>query len=381
MKKIIFVPFLQAFGGVERLIVSLCKTLHGECADVTILCFRDTIGFATRIGSPTQIVELKPPRNAILEGWYLNRYLRRKCGNETSKVLVFDLSGAFYMGMFAPSGYTLHLTDPPSLLPTDISKFAPSVSQVSCFSKQGLTSEIVHRFNLRGLKKAHRVVVMTNYVRDETRRLYGVEASVVRPGIEISCIERSNECDLEDDFRFLSICRLEKSKRIDWIVSSLHNLENSVPSLSGQINWSLDIVGTGSQEQDLRRQVAFLGLDSKVTFHGHCSDCQVEELYKKASIFLMPAVQGYGLPALESLSRQVPVILHADSGVSEILGGSPWVSIISANEHNLEKHILIMIQRIIEIKLSKADLPRIPSDIGWSQEIISIWNSANVQKD
>ena len=33
----------------------------------------------------------------------------------------------------------------------------------------------------------------------------------------------------------------------------------------------------------------------------------------------MPAVQGYGIPAIESLQRGIPVLLHRESGVSDIL--------------------------------------------------------------
>lgn len=373
MKKIIFVPFIGAFGGVERLILSLAKHLHENGVSYTLLCFKDTIHLADYADWPVEIVQLNPPRNSIVEGWYLNRYLRLACGDVASSVLVFDLNGAFYAGMFSPSGYTLHLTDPPSLLATDISKNAPSVSEGTFFSIRGLWAEAVHRLNRHGVRKAKQVIVMTHVIKNEIKERYGIDARIVRPGIQVTSEPRNAMFD-EKNFHFLSVSRLEENKRIDWIIKSLHHMECSSPPLSERINWILDVVGSGSKEQDLKLLVDDLGLNGRIVFHGRVSDEKLDLLYEEANIFLMPAVQGYGLPALESLSKGVPVVMHLDSGVSEILDGSSWVSMISDNECRLDMNIEALIQRLLNNELIIPYLPSIPTDGGWSEEICSIWN-------
>jgi glycosyltransferase involved in cell wall biosynthesis len=72
----------------------------------------------------------------------------------------------------------------------------------------------------------------------------------------------------------------------------------------------------------------------------------------------MPAVQGYGLPALEALARGVPVVLHRESGVSEILRGTPWAEIIEDSSDELALAINTMVNRIRSEDLKKSRCPR-----------------------
>ena len=57
----------------------------------------------------------------------------------------------------------------------------------------------------------------------------------------------------------------------------------------------------------------------------------------KIRYFLIPAVQGYGLPALEALYLNIPVVLNKSSRISEILKNNPWVQITKNNEKNFIK--------------------------------------------
>ena len=52
--------------------------------------------------------------------------------------------------------------------------------------------------------------------------------------------------------RFLSVCRLEENKRIDWMLRSLAALEAREPPLHARKDWRLDVVGEGSREGELR---------------------------------------------------------------------------------------------------------------------------------
>jgi len=373
MTKMIFVPFIDAFGGVERLVVSLAKYLHENGEACEIVCFRDSISLSGYTDFPMKVVQLTVPRNSLKEGWAIKKHFKKHCRFAMDSVLVFDLNGAFYAGLFSPGGYTLHLTDPPSLLPTDISKFAPSVMGSDLFSIRGIKAEIVHQFNKRGVRKARNVIAMTKVIHGELRHRYSVDARVIRPGIQVSRALRNAEYR-KDDFRFLSVSRLEENKRLDWIIHALYHLESSAKPLSHRIDWRLDLVGGGPKEEELKSLVERLGMNERVLFHGRVSDEKLESLYTNASMFLMPAIQGYGLPALEALARRVPVVLHRDSGVSEILEGSPWVSVMSDDEGALEKSIELIISRLMDGDMRASSLPEIPTDSGWSEKICRVWD-------
>lgn len=205
---------------------------------------------------------------------------------------------------------------------------------------------------------------------DEVDSLYGLRPVIARFGVAGDKADyRHRPLTLEKPLRLLSVCRLEGSKRIDWILRSLAALEAQEPPLHARKDWRLDVVGEGSCEDELRSLANSLGLADRVVFHGLVSDERLEEIYNKADLFLMPAVQGYGLPALEALTRKIPVVMHAQSGVSEILGGTPWVEIIMGGEETLTASLDVMVSRLLADGLFEQDLPDFPTETLWAEEI------------
>ena len=83
----------------------------------------------------------------------------------------------------------------------------------------------------------------------------------------------------------------------------------------------------------------------------------------------MPAAQGYGLPALEALARGVPVILHSESGVSEILKGDPRVIVIEGGIEDLASAINIMFKKICNNNFEKTPLVQYQTENDWAHEV------------
>ena len=80
----------------------------------------------------------------------------------------------------------------------------------------------------------------------------------------------------------------------------------------------LVIVGTGPLQTTLREQARTLGLDDQVRFLGQVSDADLPGLYRQACVFAYPSVgEGFGIPILEALNSQVPVITSTGSCFSE----------------------------------------------------------------
>lgn len=376
-ERIIFVPFIHAFGGVERLVLALSRFLHEHGLAHTVACFSETIDFATYAEWPMTVRELAPRRDSFSEGWALNRYMRAAHAVGSPPPLLFDLKGAFYAGMFPSPGYHLHLTDPPSLLPSEVSKYAfssrrayPSFrNEVRPGLAKMIRGEIVHRINRRGASSALSVIAMTHAIADELRMLYSDEAKIVRPGVRMPSIQPRSHAQAMGNVRMLSVCRLEPNKRLDWILNALAGLESSAAPLSKKTDWIVDLVGDGSQREELQNLAVQRGIAERVVFHGRVSDARVEELFTDAGLFLMPAVQGYGLPALEALARGVPVILHRESGVSEILKETPWAEIIEDGAEDLASAINIMVDRLYSHELEKSPVPEFPTEIDWAREI------------
>lgn len=381
-ERIIFVPFIHAFGGVERLVLALSRFLHEHGLPHTVACFNETIDFATYAEWPMIVRELTHWRNPVSEGWALSRYLRAAHAAGSPPPLLFDLKGAFYAGMFPASGYHLHLTDPPSLLPSEVSKFAFSLRRAyPTFREDARPSltkivrgEIVHWINRRGASNALSIIAMTKSIADELHMLYSLEAKIVRPGVRRPSSPPPLSVQTEDKIRMLSVCRLEPNKRLDWVLNALGGLESTTPPLSEKIDWILDLVGDGLEREELQKLAIQRGIAERVVFHGRVSDARVEEIFAYADLFLMPAVQGYGLPALEALARGIPVILHRESGVSEILKGTSWAQIVEDGTEGLASAINIMVNRLNRHELEKNAVPAFPTETDWALEICKCCN-------
>ncbi len=88
----------------------------------------------------------------------------------------------------------------------------------------------------------------------------------------------------------------------------------------------------------------------------------------------MPAVQGYGIPAIESLGRGIPVLLHRDSGVSDILLDTPWATVFEGDESALTSALQRAITSTSERRHLAAPIPAIPTEDEWSKQVAQLCN-------
>lgn len=384
---ILFTPFITALGGVERLLLGLSSTLHLVGRSHRIVCFEDTIDLSSHASWPVATQQLKPRRSPWAEARALQKFLVAAERAGAATPLLFDIRSAFYEGLANLPPFVLHLTDPPSMLPTDASKrsfsarrqYKPFASLPRASALRTIHGEAVHQLNRRGAQRARSVVSMTHRIATEIKQLYDVEAEVIRPGVPPA--PGPSVRLIDGPLRFLSVSRLESSKRVDWILEALHRLETASLSLSERIDWQMHIAGNGSQRKELEDMVVSKGLGSRVVFHGLVTDSQLEELYAVSNLFLMPAMQGYGLPALEALARRVPVILHRESGVAEILQDTAWAEIIESGVNDLSRALSLMVDRLQSGVLGATPRPAVPTVRLWSFQIAQAcgWNLPSAQ--
>ena len=360
-ERTIFVPFATSFGGVERLAVSLAQHLYRRGVPHRLVCLRCTIDLPKYAGYALRVESLEPRRNPLAEARAMARALRGR-GDAS---LLFDLKSAFYAGLAALPPFVLHLTDPPSLLPAEVSKHGftarrrhpPLARGLAPRLSVSLHGELVHRINMRGVRRAARVIAMTDAIAAELLALYGVTAAVVRPGVPTPTAPAAHRT--RD--RLLSVSRLEVSKRVDWILEAL--------ARNAAAGWSLDVVGEGADAPRLHALADRLGLTGRVAFHGHVSEGRLGELYAAAGLFVMPAIQGYGLPALEALARGVPVVLSRNSGVAEVLADTRWATPFSGGVDGLVAAIGTQTARLSHHLSEGAPPPVVPTEDQWAGEL------------
>ena len=86
--------------------------------------------------------------------------------------------------------------------------------------------------------------------------------------------------------------------------------------------------------EELRAQIARLGIGSIVQFTGFISDERLRELYSGAAVFAMPSIdEGFGLPALEAMACGAPVVVSKGNALEEVVGSA---GIVCDNENVAE---------------------------------------------
>ena len=99
--------------------------------------------------------------------------------------------------------------------------------------------------------------------------------------------------------KFLYVGYLAKRKGLDVALKALGNLKD--------FEWTLDILGDGSQRKELEALVNELGINDRVKFYGFRDD--TDEFMSKAACLLFPSYQeGLPLTVNEALGVRLPVL-------------------------------------------------------------------------
>jgi glycosyltransferase involved in cell wall biosynthesis len=349
----IVITEIEQFGGAERSVLALARWLYDRNLPVHIVTYADPCNLATYATHPLPVVELKATgtRNRIRA---LGAYFK----NRAPQPLLSGYQPALHATLAGLHGFHDLMHDTPSLFDD------PATRTLKSRIRLAVSNRIVGR----GLRSGGHTIVTSEYLRAECRKDFGVEAQIARMG-GLAAPGAFRIRPVTGELRMLSVCRIEANKRIDWILRSLAALERAAPSLSSRANWRLDLAGKGPLLASLTELAASLGIANRVHFHGFVSDAELQSLYDQAHLFLMPAVQGYGIPAIESLLRGIPVLLHRESGVSDILLETPWATVLTGGEDQMPAALAAAIEAVLAGRHHAVPLPSLPTEDGWAEQV------------
>jgi glycosyltransferase involved in cell wall biosynthesis len=132
------------------------------------------------------------------------------------------------------------------------------------------------------------------------KKFYKRESEVIYPPVKTVNYQESRR----EDF-YLITGRLSSYKNFDLVVKLFNNL-----------NQKLIIIGTGIEEENLKR----LATSKNIKFLGKVSDEVLEEYYNKAKGYICPVKdEDFGIALVEALSHGTPALAHRSGGPKEIL--------------------------------------------------------------
>ncbi len=119
--------------------------------------------------------------------------------------------------------------------------------------------------------------------------------------------------DRLETIKLLYVGQLELHKGVNYVLEAMGHV--------GDHKVVFDIVGDGSQQDELMNQVLDMSDSIKINFHGRVPHKKVFELMKEATALILPSVVIENCPGviLEARASNLPVIASNVGGVSELI--------------------------------------------------------------
>jgi glycogen(starch) synthase len=174
--------------------------------------------------------------------------------------------------------------------------------------------------------RADRVIACSYYMREQIADIFSApdeKVTVIPNGIDPDDLQAPDERELErlrrefarpDERLVLLIGRLVYEKGFQLALEAMPDLIRHVPRTR------FLVAGSGTHEQELRRQAAELGLMEHGTFLGWIGDDVLHSLYRIADVCVVPSIyEPFGLVALEAMASGCPCIVADTGGLREVV--------------------------------------------------------------
>lgn len=174
--------------------------------------------------------------------------------------------------------------------------------------------------------RSDRVIACSYYMGEQIADIFGVEESsvaVIPNGIDPDDLQPLDHAELErfraafaspDEQLVLLVGRLVYEKGFQVALDAMPALLEARPGTR------FVVAGSGTHEDELRRQAATEGLLEYGTFVGWVDDGVLHSLYRAADVCVVPSIyEPFGLVALEAMASGCPCIVADTGGLREVV--------------------------------------------------------------
>ena len=171
--------------------------------------------------------------------------------------------------------------------------------------------------NLYHIDNVPRVFAISEAVKDELWKNYGIKSTVVCNGILTRNFALRRERKPGNPFRIVMVSRLEHEKKgQDLLIEAAAKLKGIV---------HVDLIGEGSSREYLEYLVKKLHAESIVSFLGVKPQPYIAEHLADYDLFVQPSRwEGFGLTVAEAMAAKVPVLVTAGQGPAEVTCGDKF---------------------------------------------------------
>jgi glycosyltransferase involved in cell wall biosynthesis len=159
--------------------------------------------------------------------------------------------------------------------------------------------ERIRRWDEDASRRVDRYIANSELTRRRIGDFYGRESTVIHPPVDVDRFQPSPD---HDDY-FLLVSELVRHKNVDVALAAAAEAE--VP---------IKVVGDGPEAGALRS--AYGG---RAEFLGRLGDAELARVYARAKAFVMPAIEEFGIVAVEAHAAGRPVLAAGAGGALEIV--------------------------------------------------------------
>ncbi|SEC48901.1 Glycosyltransferase involved in cell wall bisynthesis [Tenacibaculum sp. MAR_2009_124] len=175
------------------------------------------------------------------------------------------------------------------------------------------------------IKRSEEIITVSNFSKKEIKRYLKMndkKINVIHNAVS-SDFNKSVQSRLKlPDKYILFVGNLKPHKNLITLLKAYNSLENYIKK-----NFKILIVGKEkgfiTSDNESLYFVKKNNLSENVVFTGYIEDNQLPHIYGKASLFVFPSYyEGFGLPVLEAMISNVPVIASDSSSIPEVGGNA-----------------------------------------------------------
>lgn len=153
----------------------------------------------------------------------------------------------------------------------------------------------MRKWDLKASKRPDYMIANSTYTRDEIKKYYNRDATVIHPPVEIEKYLSSKD---SQRFGFIITGRHVPYKRFDLAIQACN-----------QLDLPLDVLGTGPETGKLKRTAG-----PTINFKGYVSDTEIVDLLHSAKAFIFPGLDDFGIAPVAAMAAGTPVIAYRDGG-------------------------------------------------------------------
>jgi len=310
------VTFGMSIGGMERVIMELCRYVDPSRYKLSICCISKLGPLADMMeaeGVPVHVCQNQSKVGKYLRGFELARVF------SSQKV---DLLHTHHMPAFIDSTLGAQIARVPILINTDHCKQYP-IERHWQVLENGAS------------RLADTVVAVSHHTRNELiqyQRMAPEKVQVIYNGIDVKLRRQEKPADIRREFGlqaadvvFGTTARLEAQKGLDLLIDAAPLVLKRIPKAR------FLIVGGGSLEHDLRQRAAAVGLAREVIITGYRTDAvdlmQAFDCFVQTSLF-----EGMPMALLEAMALSKPIVATAVGGVPEVVEDGVCAALLSSRD-------------------------------------------------